>query len=65
MAPVAMAINVIVMPIGAAAFAANAETWWRLMSHIKDATSIINQAFIAIKAEGTCKKIILTVEPCL
>ena len=62
-APVISAISVITTPTGAAALAAKALTWWRRISQIRLATSIIAQALIAIRAEGTWMKIILTVAP--
>ena len=53
-APVISAIIVITAPIGAAAFAASAETWWRRISQINEVTNIITQILIAIIAAGTC-----------
>ena len=41
------------MPIGAAALAASAETWWRRISQTSEVTSIIAQQLIAIIADGT------------
>ena len=63
-APVRIAITVIVAPTGAAARAASAETWWRRTNQMRLATSIISQALIAISAEGTWTKRILTLAPC-
>ena len=63
-APVRSAITVIVAPTGAAARAASADTWWRRMNQISEATSIISQALIAISAAGTWRNRILTVAPC-
>ena len=63
-APVMSAMIVIVAPTGAAARAASAETWWRRMNQISEATSIISQALIAISAAGTWMNRILTVAPC-
>ena len=48
-------MSVITSPTGAAARAASAETWWRRMIQISEATSIISQALIAISALGTCR----------
>ena len=56
-------MTVITAPTGAAARAARAETWWRRMNQINEATSIMIQALIAIRAAGTWMKRILTVEP--
>ncbi len=64
-APVNSAISVMVTPMGAAALAASAETWCRRMYQINEVTSIMIQMLIAIRALGTCRKMILTVEPCL
>ena len=54
-APVTSPITVNVNPTGAAAFAAKALTWCRLISQISEPTSIINHADTAIIADGTCK----------
>src|SRR6056297_1248679 len=63
-APVNSAIMVKTMPTGAAALAASADTWWRRITQISEATSIISHALIAMIAAGTWIKMILTVDPC-